>query len=429
MADGFRGVCRIPAQGLALIPLSDSVAAGLTGAVLPSADPVAPWSLVESNPNCCNPCCAGSGSTCTLCASQCDPTQTLCTVPTGANFVVTTSGTPAPGVVDNGTTYARSEAKAVGAAHLSITAQVAVQPDNNVPANPACPTLPAATATVVASDGTASALLAIGQTTSSRGVVSNYIALRSIVACSPALAQATVAIDITQPHTYTVQLNAGSSAKVFVDGSTTASLTVPYARLDAAAFLHGANFAFRTERGVTTWNYVNYSIVGSPVGTNVLADEYVPDDCSGGRCAGNHAPDCSALAADLAELPVDRQHHAVGVRGARDADGDALAVYIDGISSDEDEDNDDEGPDGVYVARDRVALCGRIHDDGDDDRTYELHVHVRDHRGGSCDGTVRVCVPRAHGHACHDRGWRFRSDHHDWDDDHGYGWGHERDDH
>ena len=343
--------------------------------------------------------------------------------------MVTTSGNPVDGVAANGTAYARSEPKAVGAAHISITAQVAVQPDNNVPVNPACPAQAPVTAWLVASDGTAAALFGIGQTTNARGAVSNFVTFRSIATCATMLGQVAVPFDITQQHTYTVQLNAGSSAKLYVDGSTTPTITVAYNRLDAAAFLHGANFAFRTERGVTTWNYVNYSIVGSPVGTNVLADEYVPDDCSGGRCAGNHAPDCSALAADLAELPVDRQHHAVGVRGARDADGDALRVYIDGISSDEDEDADDESADGAYLARDRVALCGRIHDDGDDDRTYELHVHVRDNRGGSCDGTVRVCVPRVHGHACHDRGYRFRSDHHDWDDDHGYGWGHERDDH
>ena len=405
-------------EGLTVQPLSSATSGILASTILPTADPTAPWTLIESRPTCCNPCCSGSGSTCVLCTSQCDPNQAQCAVP-GSSLVITNSGAMLSDTADRGTSYARSEAKAVGAAHLTLTADVAVRPDSAA-MNAECPVLPNTSAFMVVADGTAAAILAIGRTTNASGAQYNFIAFRSISHCAAPVAIARVNFDITQPHNYSVQLNAGATAKVFVDGAQTAALTANYAQIDSAAFLHGVNYMFRSESGVVSWNNVSYSAVGSPAATNDLADEFTPDDCSGSRCAGNHAPDCSNLQPDVAEIfPPDHHHHTVGVRGATDRDGDALTTYIDEIDADQAGDNDDDGPDGAYISRDHVSLSGRLHDD-DDERMYELHVHVRDHRGGSCDGVVHVCATRHHGRACSDHGWRYREDHDDWDDSHGH---------
>ena len=101
----------------------------------------------------------------------------------------------------------------------------------------------------------------------------------------------------------------------------------------------------------------------------------------------------------------------VSIVGVADPDGDAVTITVTGIDQDEPIDSEDVGnpcPDaggvGSSIARLRAERRGR-----GDGRVYHVTFLADDARGGQCNGTVTVCVPRTPGAVCVDQGPLFES--------------------
>lgn len=102
--------------------------------------------------------------------------------------------------------------------------------------------------------------------------------------------------------------------------------------------------------------------------------------------AANRAPDCAAAAPTVATLwPPNGRLVPVGVQGVTDADGDALALTITGIASDE-----ESAPGGIGTP---TALLPAARDGHGDGRAYAVGFTASDGKGGTCAGVVRVDVP------------------------------------
>jgi hypothetical protein len=102
------------------------------------------------------------------------------------------------------------------------------------------------------------------------------------------------------------------------------------------------------------------------------------------------------------------------IAGVTDPDGDPVTTTIVSVFQDEPTDSTGDGstcPDargiGTSTAQVRSERSG--HEDG---RVYHIRFQSSDGRGGSCTGTVKVCVPHDQGQAgseCVDQGPLFDS--------------------
>jgi cysteine-rich repeat protein len=133
------------------------------------------------------------------------------------------------------------------------------------------------------------------------------------------------------------------------------------------------------------------------------------DGCSPLCQTENRAPDCAAATPSAADLwPPNHKLTDVFVLGVTDPDGDPVAVAITAITQDEPLDDAGDGafcPDGIGVGTDRASL--RVERSGQGDgRVYHVSFAAADGRGGTCTGTVVVCVrhDRRPGGTCGDQG-------------------------
>ena len=101
----------------------------------------------------------------------------------------------------------------------------------------------------------------------------------------------------------------------------------------------------------------------------------------------------------------------VSIVGVADPDGDPVTITVTGIDQDEPIDSEDVGnpcPDaiglGSSIARLRAERRGR-----GDGRVYHVTFLADDARGGQCNGTVTVCVPKTPRAVCVDQGPLFES--------------------
>jgi VCBS repeat protein/FG-GAP repeat protein len=131
-------------------------------------------------------------------------------------------------------------------------------------------------------------------------------------------------------------------------------------------------------------------------------------------CNANQPPDCGQASASRAELwPPNHELMPIGVAGVTDSDGDQVEVRISTVSQDEPA----FGDNGV-LGGDRHCPDATIDDGGlrlrserlgwGNGRIYTVSFEADDGKGGSCRGTVQVCVPHQHG-ACVDDGPVFDS--------------------
>src|SRR6185295_20033880 len=93
----------------------------------------------------------------------------------------------------------------------------------------------------------------------------------------------------------------------------------------------------------------------------------------------------------------------VTLAGATDPDGDPVHVKITRITQ-------DEPTDGTSAIADSTGTCQlRSERDGSGNgRVYTVWYTADDGNGGTCDGSVQVCVPHDRGHsACVDDGQRY----------------------
>jgi hypothetical protein len=229
--------------------------------------------------------------------------------------------------------------------------------------------------------------------------------------------------DITEFHVYSLRLDR-VGATVYVDKEPEPVLSVAYDRLDAATPLLGAQYGLRTEHATATWDYVRYSGCGI-----ASAPPAAPVSSCGGACPGNRAPSCALAAASQPSLwPPNHSFRPERVIGITDADGDEVAYSIDYVTSDEpgDAQGGNDNGDDVGVDDQDTNDDGSLHATGDrrshghgallraersgagNGRVYSMHVTASDGRGGSCQTTVRVCVPHDRsGDPCVDDGQNY----------------------
>jgi hypothetical protein len=114
----------------------------------------------------------------------------------------------------------------------------------------------------------------------------------------------------------------------------------------------------------------------------------------------NCAPDCSSAVPSVATLwPPNHKFVPITITGVTDADGDPLTITIDSIFQDEPVDAKGSGntaPDGKGVGTDTAEVRSersgskKVPGNG---RVYHIGFTADDGNGGTCSGTVKVCVP------------------------------------
>jgi hypothetical protein len=114
----------------------------------------------------------------------------------------------------------------------------------------------------------------------------------------------------------------------------------------------------------------------------------------------NAAPSCDGAVADLTELwPPNGKIAPVTITGVTDPDGDTVNVIVSEVRQDEQplfRTPDNACGDATGVGTSTVSLAATRLDDGDG-RVYHLLMKADDGRGGTCEKTIRVCVPHDQG--------------------------------
>ncbi|MDX6484848.1 MAG: hypothetical protein QOF43_1, partial [Gaiellaceae bacterium] len=112
----------------------------------------------------------------------------------------------------------------------------------------------------------------------------------------------------------------------------------------------------------------------------------------------NRPPACTGVSPSVAELwPPNHTLQLIVLRGATDADGDALAYAITSVRQDEPTNGTGDGDtaiDAVNAGPGAVRLRAE-RTGGGDGRVYTIAFTVSDGKGGSCAGTVQVTVPKS----------------------------------
>ncbi len=128
----------------------------------------------------------------------------------------------------------------------------------------------------------------------------------------------------------------------------------------------------------------------------------------------NRPPDCTRAAPSVASLrPPNHRMVDVAITGVTDPDGDPVTVRIDRILQDEPVMGVGDGdtcPDGQGVGTATARLRAERSGSGNG-RVYTVFFTASDGKGGSCQGSVNVCVPHDQGRddSCVDDGPRFDS--------------------
>jgi hypothetical protein len=112
----------------------------------------------------------------------------------------------------------------------------------------------------------------------------------------------------------------------------------------------------------------------------------------------NRAPSCTTVRSSAVELwPPNHKLQPIALRGATDADGDALAYAITSVRQDEPTHGTGDGDtatDAVNAGPGAVRLRAE-RTGGGDGRVYTIAFTVSDGQGGSCAGSAQVTVPKS----------------------------------
>ncbi len=136
----------------------------------------------------------------------------------------------------------------------------------------------------------------------------------------------------------------------------------------------------------------------APGGTVTWTNNHSASHTVTSEAPANSAPDCSAAAAVTPELwPPNRRLVPVIIAGVTDPDGDPVTIVVTGVTQDE--------PVGGGTCPDAMIEDGavqvRVEFSGQGNgRVYTIHFTASDNRGGSCSGSVDVCVPHNPGQGC-----------------------------
>ncbi len=126
----------------------------------------------------------------------------------------------------------------------------------------------------------------------------------------------------------------------------------------------------------------------------------------------NQPPDCSGAFPSVSKIwPPNHQFVNVTIQGVTDPDGDPVTITIDQIKQDEPTDGTGDGhtcPDGQGIGSSTAQIRAERSGQGNG-RVYTIFFTASDGNGGSCQGSVTVCVPRSNNGTCTNGGANFDS--------------------
>jgi len=136
----------------------------------------------------------------------------------------------------------------------------------------------------------------------------------------------------------------------------------------------------------------------------------------------NQDPECASAAPEPREIwPANHEFVSVDVAGVSDADGDPVTVTVTRVTQDEPSgevqdagvvnkrEGDRDCADAIIDPSGTVQLRAERSGRGNG-RVYTIWFSASDGQGGSCDGSVQVCVPHDRGNSvCVDDGQKFNS--------------------
>jgi hypothetical protein len=129
------------------------------------------------------------------------------------------------------------------------------------------------------------------------------------------------------------------------------------------------------------------------------------------RAVENRPPDCRGAQASPGQLwPPNHGFRDVAITGVTDPDGDPVGVSVVGVWADEPVDVQGGGDGNTCPDAELAPLRVRAErQGGGNGRVYHIRFRAEDGRGGTCEGTVRVCVPhdQGQGASCGDEGPRY----------------------
>jgi hypothetical protein len=123
----------------------------------------------------------------------------------------------------------------------------------------------------------------------------------------------------------------------------------------------------------------------------------------------NQPPDCSNAMSSIDDIwPPNHKFVDIDIIGVTDPDGDPITIVIDDITQDEMVNGKGDGntsPDGDGVGSSTAGVRAERSGKGNG-RVYVIGFTADDGIGGSCSGSVAVCVPHDQrpGHVCIDDG-------------------------
>jgi hypothetical protein len=107
----------------------------------------------------------------------------------------------------------------------------------------------------------------------------------------------------------------------------------------------------------------------------------------------NQPPDCSAASADPDEIwPPSHKFVPIAITGVTDADGDPVTISVDGVFQNEPVEGNGSGHTSPDAILDPLEVRAE-REGGGSGRVYQIDFTAADGHGGSCQGTVIVCVP------------------------------------
>ena len=127
----------------------------------------------------------------------------------------------------------------------------------------------------------------------------------------------------------------------------------------------------------------------------------------------NRPPDCSlAVACEATLWPPDHKYRQVSICGVTDPEGDPVTIAATGVTQDEPIEDRGDGSTCPDAAIQNGVASVRVERSGvGNGRVYVISFIATDARGGSCSGSVPVCVPHDQdvGHTCVDDGQTVNS--------------------
>ena len=154
-------------------------------------------------------------------------------------------------------------------------------------------------------------------------------------------------------------------------------------------------------------------------GETVVVGSWLDDGAAGADqgsayvfAPANQPPNCGGAFPSVVTIwPPNHDMVNVTIQGVTDPDGDPVTINIDQIKQDEPADSTCDGhtcPDGAGIGTSTAQVRAERSAQGNG-RVYTIYFTASDGNGGSCQGSVTVCVPKSRNGSCTNGGANFDS--------------------